>query len=90
MSLFEKTTENKKELYKLALEHFQNTDTEEYKSIKFNVVSLKSISILIDHNFIPTPCIEIKLEFLSNEKKTVNYFLYVDENNEFVDEFLIA
>jgi hypothetical protein len=49
----------------------------------------KSISILIDHDFIPVPCIEIKLEIVKDQKKAGNYFLYVYENKDFIDEFLI-
>jgi len=50
----------------------------------------KSISILIDHDFIPTPCIEIKLELLTDQIKEGNYILYVNEKKEFIDEFLIT
>ena len=58
--------------------------------IDFDEIISKSISILIDHDFIPTPCIEIKLELFKDQKKTGNYFLYVDEKKEFIDEFLIT
>lgn len=88
MSLLEKTVEDKEQLYKLSMEYFQNIDVAEYENIKFNTISPKSISILIDHDFIPTPCIEIKLELLKDQRKTANYFLYINENKEFVDEFL--
>ena len=87
MDLLERTIHNKKEFYNLALEYFYHA--EEY-DIKFNVISPKSISILLDHDFIPTPCIEIKLELLKDQKKEGNYFLYVNEKKEFIDEFLIT
>lgn len=75
----------KNEYYELAQEYLKKIDF-----IDLNIVEIipKSISILIDHDFIPTPCIEIKLELLENQEKTVNYFLYLNENKEFVDEFL--
>lgn len=88
MDLLEKTFNNKKEFYNLALEYFHNIDSEEYQGIQFDNIVSKSISILLDHDFITTPCIEIKLELSKDEKKIANYFLYVNENKEFIDEFL--
>ncbi|WP_343695762.1 hypothetical protein [Flavobacterium sp.] len=90
MHLLERAFHNKKEFYNLALEYFHNINSEEYQDIEFDNIVSKSISILIDHNFITTPCIEIKLELSKDEKKTGNYFLYVNENKEFIDEFLIV
>jgi len=89
MDLLYGTIHNKKEFYNLALKYFHHINAEEY-DIKFHVVSPKSISILLDHDFIPTPCIEIKLELLKDQKKEGNYFLYVNEKKEFIDEFLIT
>ncbi|PIF31602.1 hypothetical protein CLU81_2104 [Flavobacterium sp. 9] len=79
---------NKEEYYRLAIEYYDNID-EEYR--EECLVSPKSISVLMDHDFIVTPCIEIRLELLSqDEQKTIgNYFLYTDEEKQFVDEFLI-
>lgn len=88
MDLLEKIFHNKEELYNLALEYFHNINSEEYQDIQFDNIISKSISILIDHDFIPTPCIEIKLELYTNQIKTANYFLYVDEEKKFIDEFL--
>ena len=31
---------------------------------------------------------EIRLELCKDEKKIANYFLYVNEDKEFIDEFL--
>lgn len=80
--------ENKNEYYDLASQYFNNIDPEEYENVKVDDIVPKSISILIDHDFIPTPCIEIKLELYKNQIKKANYFLYVDEKKEFIDEFL--
>ncbi|MFB9077560.1 hypothetical protein ACFFLS_01375 [Flavobacterium procerum] len=88
MDLLEKTIHNTKELYSLALKYFQNMDPAQYHDVEFDSILPKSISILIDHDFIPTPCIEIKLELYKNQIKSGNYFLYLNENKEFVDEFL--
>ena len=88
MDLLEKTIDNKNELYNLALEYFYNINREQYEDIQFDNVVSKSISILLDHDFISIPCIEIKLELYKNQIKTANYFLYVDEKTKFVDEFL--
>jgi hypothetical protein len=75
--------------YNLANNYLKKIDSIEL-DIDFDEIISKSISILIDHDFIPTPCIEIKLELLKDQKKTGNYFLYVDEKKEFIDEFLIT
>jgi len=75
--------------YNLANNYLKKIDSIEL-DIDFDEIISKSISILIDHDFIPTPCIEIKLELFKDQKKTGNYFLYVDEKKEFIDEFLIT
>lgn len=75
--------------YNLANNYLKKIDSIEL-DIDFDKIIPKSISILVDHDFIPTPCIEIKLELFKDQKKTGNYFLYVDEKKEFIDEFLIT
>ncbi|OXA82462.1 hypothetical protein SAMN05444397_107227 [Flavobacterium aquidurense] len=82
--------DNKVKYYQLAEHYFQNIDLDEHERINFDEIIQKSISILLDHDFIPTPCIEIKLELLKDQKKIGNYFLYVNEKKEFIDEFLIT
>jgi hypothetical protein len=52
---------NKKELYNLETESYYNIDSEEYQKDEVILVD-KSISLLIDHLFIPTPCFEINIE----------------------------
>lgn len=79
--------ENKEELYGLAIEYYNNIDKDYREEC---LIIPKSISILLDHDFIPTPCIEIKLELLKDQIKEGNYILYVNEKKEFVDEFLIT
>lgn len=50
--------------------------------------SNKSISLLLFDSHRQTPAIQIELEILSNSKSTIGrYFLLLDENNEFIDEF---
>jgi hypothetical protein len=58
MDLLERIFQNKKEFYNLALEYFYNINSAIYEDTKFDMIVSKSISILIDHDFIPTPCIE--------------------------------
>lgn len=89
MSLFNLDIENKGEYYNLAMKYFNKINIEDYKGESFNAIVPKSISILVDHNFISTPCIEIKLVFLQDEKEVGSYFLYIDEQKKVVDEFLI-
>jgi hypothetical protein len=81
--------DNKEDFYNLAIEFYYNID-EEYQDSIAKIVP-KSISILIDHEFIPTPCIEIRIELYHEEKtfKNSSYFLYVNQEKEFIDEFLI-
>ena len=90
MNLLEKTIIEKEELYNVAEEYFYKIDSNEYENVKFDKIISKSIAILIDHDFIPTPCIQIKLELYKGLKVVGSYFLYLDENKEFVDEFLIV
>ncbi len=82
-------TENKNDYYKLATHYLKKIEGIELAA-DFDEIIPKSISILLDHDFIPAPCIEIRLELLKDQKTISDYFLYVDENKEFVDEFLIA
>lgn len=88
MDLYKNIIENKVMLYNLAIEYYNNID-EEYR--EECLVSPKSISILMDHDFIVTPSIKIRLELRSQDEQKVigDYFLYINEEREFVDEFLI-
>ena len=80
---------NKDEYYNLVMEYFNKISIDDYENENFNTIVQKSISILIDHDFIPTPCIEIKLNILQNQKKVRDYFLYINEEKEVIDEFLV-
>jgi hypothetical protein len=88
MNLHKSIIENKEEFYNLAIQYYTNIDKEHLGEC---LIVLKSISILIDHQFIATPCVEIKLELRDqdSQKSIGNYFLYIDERKNFVDEFLI-
>lgn len=89
MDLFEKNI-NKKEFYNLAIESYYNMDSKEYQNNEVILID-KSISFLIDHLFIPTPCFEIKIEIKNKtEEKIIGYYiLYINEEKEFIDEFLV-
>lgn len=89
MDKFKNILDNKEELYRLAIKYYYNIEEEYLEHI--NKIIPKSISILIDHEFITTPCIEIKIQLYHNDEKLDNasYYLYVNEEKEFIDEFLI-
>lgn len=89
MNLFNLNIENKDEYYNHAIEYFNKITVEDHNCGNFDNIVPKSISILIHHDFIPAPCVEIKLDILQNKKKVGNYFLYISEQKEFIDEFLI-
>ena len=82
---------NKEDFYNLALNSLKNI--KENESIDLELSNLqKSLSILIEHEFIKTPCIKICI--IINDKKTNqkkgNYYLYMTKEKEFIDEFLIT
>ncbi|EJL59511.1 hypothetical protein [Flavobacterium sp. CF136] len=87
MDLHKNIVENKEEFYNLAIQYYNNIE-DEFKEA--DSIIPKSISIVVDHEFIPTPCIKIKLELYSQDqqKKTGNYYLYLDMAKHFIDEFL--
>ncbi|OUL59836.1 hypothetical protein [Flavobacterium sp. AJR] len=88
MDSYKDISDKKEEFYNLAIKYYYNIDKEYLDNIS-KIVN-KSISILVDHEFIPTPCIEIRLE-LHHQDDDVNvssYYLYINEENEFIDEFL--
>ena len=90
MDTYKNILDNKEELYHLAIEYYNNIEEE----CKEDVVKIipKSIAILLDHSFIPTPCLQIVIELHHDAefRKTSKYYLYVNEQKEFIDEFLIA
>jgi hypothetical protein len=92
MDLHREITENKEEYYNLAIKSYCNINTEEYMNKMISSIVPKSIAILIDHLFIPTPCLEIKIEIyhIEEQKGVSSYLLYIDEKKEFIDEFLIS
>jgi hypothetical protein len=90
MDLHKHISEDKEEWYHLAIEYYYNIDEEHLKNI--DTIVPKSISILMNHEFIPAPCIEIKIKliFQDRQKRISYYCLYVNEKKEFIDEFLIS
>jgi hypothetical protein len=89
MDLNKSSIENENEYYNLAIEYLKRIDIEEYEQGEFNRIVPESISVLIDHEFIPTPCIKIRLNLLLDQKETGKYFLYINQEKEFIDEFLM-
>jgi hypothetical protein len=89
MDLNKLIIENKNEYYNLAIEYLKRIDIKEYEQGEFNTIVPESISVLIDHDFIPTPCIKIRLNLLLDEKEAGKYFLYINQEKGFIDEFLM-
>lgn len=81
--------DNKEEFYTLAIKYYYNID-EEYRDNSIKITP-KSISLLVEHDFIPTPCIQIVIQLHNKGNATKNgfYYLYLTEEKEFIDEFLI-
>ncbi len=73
--------ENKNDYYKLASEYLKKIKTIEL-DVDFDEIIRKSISILVDHDFIPTPCIEIKLELRKYQiKQAIILFMLMKTKN---------
>lgn len=89
MELFTLPIPEKETFYDLASEYLNNINLQEYENIKVDNILPKSISILIDHEFIPAPCIKIKMNLFQDQNEIGAYYLYVTKDKEFVDEFLI-
>lgn len=89
MNLEHQIINHKEEYYRLATEYYNNIEAEHRTDIA--KITPKSIAILIDHEFIPTPCIEIRMElFQRKSNKGIGFYsLYIDQEPKFVDEFLI-
>lgn len=87
--MFNLTIQKKEVYYALAKEYFNNISTCEYENFKFDDIVPKSISILIDHDFISTPSIKIKINLFQDQKQVGAYYLYVNKDKEFIDEFLL-
>lgn len=80
------TIKDKNDYYELAQEYLKKID---FIELDINEIIPKSISILIDHDFILTPCIKIKINLFQDQKEVGVYYLYVNNDKEFIDEFLI-
>lgn len=74
MNLFNLNIENKDEYYNHAIEYFNKITVEDHNCGNFDNIVPKSISILIHHDFIPAPCVEIKLDILQNKKRLGTIF----------------
>jgi hypothetical protein len=80
------------DLYDLAVTHYNmiDFDTVEIKDQDI-IISKKCITEIHSHSFIPTPCIEIKLDIhlKSTNKNIGSYSLYITNENKYLDEFLV-
>ena len=80
---------SKKDLYSLALEYLNRIEADEFNIGSYKIEN-NSISYVVDHNFIPVPSIKIELRLIKNSHifSKYNYYLYIDANLNFIDEFL--
>jgi len=88
-----KLANNNEMYYSLANNYFQNIKGDIVNEISDKNIDIKnkSISILFDDDFFPTTGVYFNFElYLTEKDKLVGaYHLYVDQNMDFVDEFLI-
>jgi hypothetical protein len=78
--------EQKDEFYNIAKLYLSKIEEVDFE---IDTVVNKSISILLNHEFIVTPCIEIKIKIYCKDDEIYLYCLYLSYNKEFIDEFLI-
>lgn len=83
---------NTEELFDIAISHYNAIDFENVEVKHKNIIiGGKYIAEVNNHDFIPTPCIEIKLDLQSSNTNRIigHYSLYITNNKEFLDEFLV-
>lgn len=82
---------SKEDLYLLALEYLNRIEADEFNIGNYKIEN-NSISYLVDHNFIPVPFIKIELRLIKSSHifSNYNYYLYIDANLKFIDEFLVT
>jgi hypothetical protein len=81
---------SKKDLYLLALDYLNRMDADEFNIGNYRIEN-NSISYLVHHKFIPVPSIKIELQLFNKSHilSNFNYYLYIDDNLKFIDEFLV-
>ena len=90
MELVEKIFKDKEMLYSLGKKHYDEILENESELINLKEVR-NSIYIVVDNDMIQTGAIAIKFTLYQNEDLRNGYYvLYVDENHDFVDEFLVT
>lgn len=90
MELVEKIAKEKEMLYSLGEKYYDGIleNESEFRDLR---IERNSIYIVVDHDMIQTGSIGIKFYLYQNEDLRNGYYvLYVDENYEFVDEFLVT
>ena len=90
MELVEKIFKDKEMLYSLGKKYYDEIleNESELRDLK---EERNSIYIVVDHEMIQTRAIGIKFTLYQNEDLRNGYYvLYVDENYDFVDEFLVT
>lgn len=90
MDLIAKISKDKEMLYSLGKKYYYEIleNESEFRNLK---EKRNSIYITVDHDMIQTGAIGIKFYLYQNENLRNGYYvLYVDENYDFVDEFLVT
>lgn len=90
MDVVEKISRDKEMLYSLGKKYYDEIleNESEFRNLR---EERNSIYIAVDHDMIQTGAIGIKFDLYQNENlRNGNYVLYVDENYNFVDEFLVT
>jgi len=83
---------NKEDLFDLAIIRFNAVDFHDVET-KLQDISIgkKLITVLDNHKFIPTPCVEIKLDLHHIlTKELIGYYaLNVADDKNIIDDFLV-
>ena len=88
---FDNLESRKSEFYLKARCYLSEIELDEDRDISDFLVENHSISVVIDHEFIPVPNIMIKLNLKRKDEILSNsyYSLYLDSEFNFLDEFLV-
>jgi len=90
MDLVEKIFKDKEILYSLGVKYYYEIleNESEFRNLR---EERNSIYIIVDHGMVQREAVGIKFYLYTKEDLRVGYYvLYVDENYDFVDEFLVT
>lgn len=84
--------ENKAYYYDLSHTYFGQLNQKDFiedLQVPLSEIRNESISLLLDHDFIHTPSIQVRLELLQDLLTIGTYTLYIDDLGNVVDQFLV-